>query len=168
MPAVPLHPPTSLASQPPHCCPDHKASAHETLLPTKTLLLPTQTPAAAAAGFQPSVRDFDQLKALARRSGGDAAALNRGACKICGGLGHLTKQCRNFLDKGGSSGAAAAAAAGEGGSGAGAAGGGGDRGLLTHADDEALLLNSDSSMESSDLGSGSDSDRERVSGQLEV
>jgi hypothetical protein len=107
------------------------------------------------------VRDFDQLKALARRSGGDAAALNRGACKICGGLGHLTKQCRNFLDKGGSSGGAAAAAAGEG---AAAAGGGGDRALLTHADDEALLLNSDS-MESSDLGSGSDSgsDRERVS-----
>lgn len=113
------------------------------------------------------MRDFDQLKALARRSGGDAAALNRGACKICGGLGHLTKQCRNFLDKGGSG--AAAAAAGEAGAAAAAAGGGGDRQLLTHADDEALLLNSDS-MESSDLGSGSDSDsdRERVSYQLDV
>lgn len=109
-----------------------------------------------AAGFQPSVRDFDQLKALARRSGGDAAALNRGACKICGGLGHLTKQCRNFLDKGNG-----AAAGGE----AAAAAGGGERQLLTHEDEEALLLNSDS-MDSSDLGSDSDSDsdRERVSG----
>jgi hypothetical protein len=100
------------------------------------------------------VRDFEGLKALARRSGGDAAALNRGACKICGGLGHLTKQCRNFLDNG--SGAAAAAAAA-------AAGGAGDRELLT-AEDEALLLGSSSdSMDSSDLGSDSDGGRGRVS-----
>ena len=108
-----------------------------------------------AAGYQPSVRDFDQLKALARRSGGDEAALNRGACKLCGGLGHLTKQCRNFLDKG--SGAAAA-----GGAEAAAAAGGGDRQLLTQEAEDALLLDSDS-MDSSDLGSGSDSERERVS-----
>jgi hypothetical protein len=99
------------------------------------------------------VRDFDQLKALARRSGGDAAALNRGACKLCGGLGHLTKQCRNFLDKGSGQAAAAGEAA------AAAAGGGGDRQLLTHEDEEAMLLNSDS-FDSSDLGSDSDSDRE--------
>lgn len=114
---------------------------------------------AAAAGYQPSVRDFDQLKALARRSGGDEAALNRGACKLCGGLGHLTKQCRNFLDKG--SGAAAAAAAGGGAEAA--AAGGGDRQLLTQQDEDALLLDSDS-MDSSDLGSDSDGGRERVSG----
>jgi hypothetical protein len=98
------------------------------------------------------VRDFDQLKALARRSGGDTAALNRGACKLCGGLGHLTKQCRNFLDKGSGQ---AAAAAGE----AAAGGGSGDRQLLTHEDEEAMLLKSDS-FDSSDLGSDSDSDRE--------
>lgn len=112
-----------------------------------------------AAGFQPSVRDFEGLKALARRSGGEAA-VNRGACKICGGLGHLTKQCRNFLDKGGAQAAAGAAA---GGADAAAAGGGDGRGLLTE-EDEALLLQSDS-MDSSDLGSGgdSDSDRDRVS-----
>jgi hypothetical protein len=114
----------------------------------------------AAAGFQPSVRDFEGLKALARRSGGDASALNRGACKICGGLGHLTKQCRNFLDKGGAAAAAAAAGGADGAAGA----AGGDRQMLT-GEDEALLLRSDS-MDSSDLGSGSDSDsdRERVSG----
>lgn len=99
------------------------------------------------------MRDFDQLKALARRSGGDAAALNRGACKLCGGLGHLTKQCRNFLDKGSGQAAAAGEAA------AAAAGGGGDRQLLTQEDDEAMLLKSDS-FDSSDLGSDSDSDRE--------
>jgi hypothetical protein len=104
------------------------------------------------------VRDFEGLKALARRSGGDAAALNRGACKICGGLGHLTKQCRNFLDGGGQGAGGSGAAAG----GAAAAGGGdgGDaRALLTEAD-EALLLGSDS-MDSSELGSGSDSDASR-------
>lgn len=109
-----------------------------------------------AAGFQPSVRDFEGLKALARRQGGDAAT-NRGACKICGGLGHLTKQCRNFLDNGNKdSGAAGAAGA--------AAGDGGERQLLTADDDDALLLESDS-MNSSDLGSdsGSDSDSSRVS-----
>jgi len=113
-----------------------------------------------AAGFQPSVRDFEGLKALARRSGGEAA-VNRGACKLCGGLGHLTKQCRNFLDKGGAQAAAGAAAGGADAAAAAAGGGGGDRGLLTE-EDEALLLQSDS-MDSSDLGSGDDSDRGRVS-----
>lgn len=105
-----------------------------------------------AAGYQPSVRDFEGLKALARRQGGDAAS-NRGACKICGGLGHLTKQCRNFLDNKAAEGAAAAAADG------------GDRQLLTADDDDALLLRSDS-MRSSDLSgsdSGSSSDDGRVS-----
>jgi hypothetical protein len=105
------------------------------------------------------VRDFEGLKALARRSGGDTAALNRGACKMCGGLGHLTKQCRNFLDKGNGGQAAAAAAGGAEGA-AGDAGGGMQ--LLTQEDEEALLLESDS-MDSSDLGSGSDSDRDKVS-----
>lgn len=79
---------------------------------------------------------------------------------MCGGLGHLTKQCRNFLDKGGAQGGAAAAAAAGGGDAAG--GGGGGMQLLTQEDEDALLLQSDS-MDSSDLGSGSDSDRERVS-----
>jgi hypothetical protein len=100
------------------------------------------------------VRDFAGLKALARRQGGADAATNRGACRLCGGLGHLTKQCRNFLDSG-TAGAAAGGAAGAAGA---AAGGDGDnRQLLTADDDEALLLGSDSDARSSDLGSDSDS-----------
>lgn len=110
---------------------------------------PTSLP--PAAGYEPSVRDFEGLKALARRQGGDAAT-NRGACKLCGGLGHLTKQCRNFLDRKTSDGAATAAATA-----------GGDRQLLTADDDEALLLGSDSmggsGLSDSDSGSSSDSDR---------
>lgn len=31
------------------------------------------------------------------RSQGAVGGQNRGACKICGQLGHLTKQCRNHL-----------------------------------------------------------------------
>ncbi|WIA19904.1 hypothetical protein OEZ85_005798 [Tetradesmus obliquus] len=106
-----------------------------------------------ASGYEPSVRDFAGLKALARRQGGDAAT-NRGACRLCGGLGHLTKQCRNFLDNG-AAGAAAGGAAGA--AGAAAAGDGDNRQLLTADDDEALLLGSDDSARSSDLGSDSDS-----------
>lgn len=106
------------------------------------------------------MRDFAGLKALARRQGGDAAT-NRGACRLCGGLGHLTKQCRNFLDNG-AAGAAAGGAAGA--AGAAAAGDGDNRQLLTADDDEALLLGSDDSARSSDLGSDSDSSGdERVS-----
>eukprot|EP00878_Enallax_costatus_P002465 GHUV01002645.1.p1 GENE.GHUV01002645.1~~GHUV01002645.1.p1 ORF type:complete len:226 (+),score=71.89 GHUV01002645.1:1096-1773(+) len=105
-----------------------------------------------ATGYEPSVRDFEGLKALARRQGGDAAT-NRGACKLCGGLGHLTKQCRNFLDQKTSDGAAAAAAAG------------GERQLLTADDDEALLLGSDSGsgsgLSDSDSSSSSDGDRRK-------
>jgi hypothetical protein len=108
--------------------------------------------ATPAGGYEPSVRDFAGLKALARRQGGDAAT-NRGACKICGGLGHLTKQCRNFIDNG-AAGAAAGGAAGA--AGAAAAGDGDNRQLLTADDDDALLLGSDSAR-SSDLGSDSDS-----------
>jgi hypothetical protein len=46
-----------------------------------------------AAGYQPTVSTFEDLVALARSKniGGEG----RGACKVCGGLGHLTKQCRN-------------------------------------------------------------------------
>jgi hypothetical protein len=100
------------------------------------------------------VRDFAGLKALARRQGGADTATNRGACRLCGGLGHLTKQCRNFLDSG-IAGAAAGGAAGAAGAAAGADGD--NRQLLTADDDEALLLGSDDSARSSDLGSDSDS-----------
>lgn len=48
----------------------------------------------ATAGYQPKVTSYEGLMSLAK-SQGLANNANRGACKICGGLGHLTKQCRN-------------------------------------------------------------------------
>ncbi|KAL0019758.1 hypothetical protein WJX79_001625 [Trebouxia sp. C0005] len=47
-------------------------------------------------GFDTSVEDYQALLSLAR-SQGAVGGQNRGACKICGQLGHLTKQCRNHL-----------------------------------------------------------------------
>lgn len=47
-------------------------------------------------GFNTSVEDYQALLSLAR-SQGAVGGQNRGACKICGQLGHLTKQCRNHL-----------------------------------------------------------------------
>lgn len=49
-----------------------------------------------ASGYSPSVTDYEGLVALARAQGNIGSG-NRGACKICGGLGHLTKRCRNYL-----------------------------------------------------------------------
>lgn len=51
-----------------------------------------------AAGYEPAVTSYEGLVALARAQG-TVGSENRGACKLCGGLGHLTKQCRNFLSK---------------------------------------------------------------------
>jgi len=92
------------------------------------------------------VTDYEGLKALAKASTGGGTA-NRGACKVCGGLGHLTKQCRNL---------AATAAAAEGRDESLAARGG--LALLTEADDaDGLeLLASDSD---SDSDTGSDGGR---------
>ncbi|GBF99135.1 hypothetical protein Rsub_12027 [Raphidocelis subcapitata] len=98
-----------------------------------------------AAGFQPAVTDYEGLKALAKAAGGGTA--NRGACKVCGGLGHLTKQCRNLA-------AAAAAAEGKADTLASRAA----MPLLTDADDaDALQLLTSGS----DSGSGSDGDGRR-------
>ena len=47
-------------------------------------------------GFNTDVEDYQTLLSLAR-SQGAVGGQNRGACKICGQLGHLTKQCRNHL-----------------------------------------------------------------------
>lgn len=49
-----------------------------------------------AGGFNTDVEDYQTLLSLAR-SQGAVGGQNRGACKICGQLGHLTKQCRNHL-----------------------------------------------------------------------
>ena len=50
----------------------------------------------AAGGFNTAVEDFSALITLARNQGA-IGGQNRGACRICGQLGHLTKQCRNHL-----------------------------------------------------------------------
>lgn len=60
-----------------------------------------------AAGYQPAVNNFEGLVALARAQGNLSGA-TRGACKICGGLGHLTKQCKNVVPGGASAQAGAA------------------------------------------------------------
>ncbi len=99
--------------------------------------------------------DFQGLRALARAQGGDIAS-NRGACKVCGGLGHLTKQCRNLPPAGGAATAAAGASA--------AGSGRNGLGLLTEADDaelELVSLSGDDDSGSSSGSSSSDSGRDR-------
>ncbi|GFH22941.1 uncharacterized protein HaLaN_20480 [Haematococcus lacustris] len=49
-----------------------------------------------ASGYQPSVTDYQGLLTLAKAQGSLGVGA-RGACKLCGGLGHLTKQCTNYL-----------------------------------------------------------------------
>lgn len=105
-------------------------------------------PPAHTAGFKAAVTDYEGLKALAKAATGGGNA-TRGACKVCGGLGHLTKQCRNR---------AAAAAAAEGNEESIAARSA--MALLTEADDDEGL-NELLGSSSSDSGSGSDSDDER-------
>eukprot|EP00877_Chromochloris_zofingiensis_P014118 jgi/Chrzof1/8960/Cz03g31020.t1 len=105
-----------------------------------------------AAGYQPAVTDYEGLKALARAQHGTNA--NRGACKLCGGLGHLTKQCRNFLahklgDQ--ADGAAAAVAAAT------------AMPLLTADDDDDDLTDSSSDDSGSDNSSSSSDRRSKVS-----
>eukprot|EP00884_Botryococcus_braunii_P018183 jgi/Botrbrau1/5048/Bobra.37_1s0014.1 len=46
-------------------------------------------------GFNTAVHSYESLLVLAR-SQGAVGGQNRGACKVCGQLGHLTKQCRNM------------------------------------------------------------------------
>jgi len=41
--------------------------------------------------------NFQGLLALARLTGGTSGSSVKGACKRCGGVGHLTFQCRNFV-----------------------------------------------------------------------
>ncbi len=50
-----------------------------------------------AGGFDSAVSSYEGLLSLAR-SQGAVGGQNRGACKRCGQLGHLTKQCRNFIN----------------------------------------------------------------------
>lgn len=53
----------------------------------------------ATGGFNTSITDYESLLSLAKSQGAVGGDSARGACKICGQLGHLTKQCRNHLSK---------------------------------------------------------------------
>lgn len=52
----------------------------------------------ATGAFDTALTDYESLLSLAK-SQGAVGSSNRGACKICGELGHLTKQCRNQFSK---------------------------------------------------------------------
>jgi hypothetical protein len=98
----------------------------------------------AAAGYQPAVTSYEGLIALAKASGSmDTAA--RGACKLCGGLGHLTKQCKNVVGRPGGA----------------AAGGDGAHQLLAADVDELSDLSSLSSSSSDSSDSDSSGERRR-------
>eukprot|EP00798_Chlamydomonas_sp_ICE-L_P003138 gene3138-13151_t len=99
-----------------------------------------------ASGYKPVVTDYQGLMNLARAQGGFSNA-TRGACKLCGGLGHRTKQCTNFLS--GHNGASGSVDI---------VGGAAGLGLLPEpdaGDDSDLSL---SGLDSSSSSSGSDSD----------
>lgn len=49
----------------------------------------------SSSSLENTVKDQSELMALAKKQGIGSDV--RGACKLCGGLGHLTKQCRNVL-----------------------------------------------------------------------
>lgn len=49
-----------------------------------------------AGGFDTAVNNYESLLTLAR-SQGAVGGQNRGACKKCGQIGHLTKQCYNNI-----------------------------------------------------------------------
>jgi hypothetical protein len=117
----------------------------------------------ATGGFDTAITSYNELLSLAKSQGAMGEGATRGACKVCGQLGHLTKQCRNQFSKfyqgdSGPSAAAAAAAAGgvsaDGVSGAAANG-------PTLSDDSLSSLGRDSDKLSSDSSSSSsDSDSE--------
>lgn len=70
-----------------------------------------------AGGFDTAITSYESLLSLAKSQGAVGGGASRGACKVCGQLGHLTKQCRNQFSKyydaeGGEGGAAAAAGGG--------------------------------------------------------
>ncbi len=95
----PLLPPASL----PQIGGGRKASAARRQAAAEAVL--------ATGGFDTSITNYQSLLAMAKQQGAVGAG-SRGACKVCGQLGHLTKQCRNAIPSGDDAGAAAAAAGG--------------------------------------------------------
>lgn len=54
----------------------------------------------ATGGFDTSITNYQSLLAIAKQQGAVGTG-SRGACKVCGQTGHLTRQCRNALPGGG-------------------------------------------------------------------
>lgn len=52
----------------------------------------------ATGGFDSAITNYHSLLNLAKTQGAVGAG-NRGACKVCGQIGHLTRQCRNQFSK---------------------------------------------------------------------
>lgn len=51
----------------------------------------------ATGGFDTAITNYQSLLNLAKSQGAVGGGADRGACRICGHVGHLTKQCRNGL-----------------------------------------------------------------------
>lgn len=69
----------------------------------------------ATGGFDTAITNYQSLLNLAKSQGAVGGGADRGACRICGHVGHLTRQCRNAVsltkDDGAEGGASASAAA---------------------------------------------------------
>jgi len=111
----------------------------------------------ATGGFDNAITSYNELLSLAKSQGAMGEGATRGACKICGQLGHLTKQCRNQFSKfyeGGDARPSTAAGA--------AAIPSADGSRPAFSDDSLGSLGRDSDKLSSDSSSGdSDSEEER-------
>ena len=53
----------------------------------------------ATGGFDSAITSYNELLSLAKSQGAMGDGAPRGACKVCGQLGHLSKQCRNQFSK---------------------------------------------------------------------
>ena len=128
------------------------ATSHRPPLPSEP---PSPHTIPPVAGYQAQVTDYNGLMSLAKAQG--IGNETRGACRLCGGLGHLTKKCTNFL-----TGHNMASGTDEVTMGAGvSAGPGGTRvmGLLPEVGDLSDFDSSDLSSDSS--GDSSDSEKKR-------
>ena len=118
----------------------------------------------ATGGFDTAITSYNELLSLAKSQGAMGEGATRGACKVCGQLGHLTKQCRNQFSKfyQGDAGPSTAAGAAAGGAGDSALPGGGMGPALSNDSLSSLGRNSDKlSSDSDSSSSDSDSEEER-------
>jgi hypothetical protein len=115
----------------------------------------------ATGGFDTAITSYNELLSLAKSQGAMGEGATRGACKVCGQLGHLTKQCRNQFSKfyQGEAGPSTAAA-GATGAAASLPAAGGSRPTLSSDSLSSLGRDSDKLSSDSDSSSSSDSDSE--------